>query len=134
MRSWRTICECETVAVGTERGGGEGIGQDLIGDRIGLKPYLLSERQLQRGQNFGYQFLAECEESTPRPGHTHRTPFRKVSLPPVSPSCCTGCTAGPLSRSWEASWAETGFVPWYPGTKDSVCPWVKTQFFFRPRL
>ena len=59
MRSWRTICECETVAVGTERGGGEGIGQDLIGDRIGLKPYLLSERQLQRGQNFGYQFLAE---------------------------------------------------------------------------
>jgi len=88
MRSWRTICECETVAVGTERGGGEGIGQDLIGDRIGLKPYLLSERQLQRGQNFGYQFfgqfLAECEESTPRPGHTHRTPFRKVSLPPVS--------------------------------------------------
>ena len=27
-----------------------GMGQDLIGDTIGLKPYLLSERQLQRGQ------------------------------------------------------------------------------------
>ena len=27
-----------------------GIGHDLIGDTIGLKPYLLSERQLQRGQ------------------------------------------------------------------------------------
>ena len=53
MRSWRTICECETVAVGTERGGGEGIGQDLIGDRIGLKPYLLSEGQLKRGQREG---------------------------------------------------------------------------------
>jgi hypothetical protein len=30
-----------------------GIGQDLIGDTIGLKPYLLSERQLQRGQREG---------------------------------------------------------------------------------
>ena len=60
--------------MGTERGGGEGIGQDLIGDRIGLKPYLLSERQLQRGQNFGYQFLANARN----PLHVQGTPIERL--------------------------------------------------------